>query len=107
MKMVILDPDEQRSLVRRRRATGADRYDEVWDGVYVMSPLADLEHQKLATLLAAVIIQSLPSDNDGAVFAGANVSDRADDWKKNYRCPDVAVYLVGNPAENRGTHWLG
>ena len=32
MKVVILDPAEQREAIRRRRATGADRYDEVWEG---------------------------------------------------------------------------
>ncbi len=32
---------------------------------------------------------------------------RPSDWTKNYRCPDVLVFLPGNPAEDRGTHWLG
>jgi Uma2 family endonuclease len=40
-------------------------------------------------------------------FAGCNVSDREVDWAYNYRCPDVAVYLKGNPARDCGTHWYG
>jgi Uma2 family endonuclease len=35
------------------------------------------------------------------------VSDRPRRWKRNYRCPDVAIFLPGNPAEDRGTHWFG
>ena len=42
-----------------------------------------------------------------AVFPGVNVSDREVKWTKNYRCPDVAVFLPGNPAKDRGTHWFG
>ena len=41
------------------------------------------------------------------VFPGCNVSDRPRRWKRNYRCPDVAVFLPGNPAEDRNTHWFG
>jgi Uma2 family endonuclease len=26
---------------------------------------------------------------------------------KDYRCPDAMIYLRGNPAQNRGTHWYG
>jgi len=41
------------------------------------------------------------------VFAGCNVSDREDGWIENYREPDVAVYLPGNPAKDCDTHWCG
>ena len=47
MALVSIDPIELASLIRDRRESGGDRYDEVWDGVYVMSPLADNEHQQL------------------------------------------------------------
>ena len=45
--------------------------------------------------------------NEFAIFPGCNVSDRPRRWKRNYRCPDVAVFLPGNPAEDRDTHWFG
>jgi Uma2 family endonuclease len=90
-----------------RQEFGGDRYDEVWDGVYVMSPLANVEHQILATRLAAVIQMAIGLGNAGTAIAGVNVSDRERDWTKNYRCPDVAVILEGCPAKNCGTHWFG
>jgi Uma2 family endonuclease len=107
MKMVILDPEVTRELIRRRRRLGIDRYDEVWDGVYVMSPLADIEHQYLGTQLALAVHQAIGGRTSGLVFAGVTVSDQPEKWKKNYRCPDVAVFLRGNPAQDRRTHWLG
>ena len=44
MHAIVLDEREIASLIERRRETGRDRYDEVWDGVYVMAPLATNEH---------------------------------------------------------------
>ena len=44
MAAIVLDRDLEKALIRRRRATGADRFDEVWDGMYVMAPNADNEH---------------------------------------------------------------
>ena len=41
------------------------------------------------------------------VRAGVNVSDRADQWEHNYRCPDVAVFQNTGAARNLGTHWVG
>ena len=107
MTMLVLDPAEERRLKRERALTGADRFDEVWDGVYIMSPLANNEHQFFAVELALVIRQVVTAPTEGLVFAGVNVSDREEKWKKNYRCPDVAVFLNGNPAQDRDTHWYG
>jgi Uma2 family endonuclease len=107
MATLSIDPIELARLIRERRERGADRYDEVWDGVYVMSPLADNEHQELGYLLSRAIHSGLGSMESIKIFPGCNISDRARRWKHNYRCPDVAVFLPGNPAEDRGTHWFG
>jgi len=106
-RVVVLDRDQQRFLLRRRRAMGGDRYDEVWNGVYVMSPAPDPEHQDLATLLSAALISVVGAPQHGRVQVGTNVSDRDHGWEKNYRCPDVAVFLPENPARDVGSHWFG
>ena len=49
----------------------------------------------------------LGQDERIQIFAGCNVSDQPKRWRTNYRCPDVAVFLPGNPAEDRGSHWFG
>ena len=107
MAMLVLDPAEDRRLRRQRALTGADRFDEVWEGVYMMAPLANNEHQFVGTQLGLICHCVIRVPDDGLVYVGVNVSDRRKGWKKNYRCPDVAVYLMGNPAEDCGTHWFG
>src|SRR5262245_15312834 len=107
MTMLVLDPAEEKRLKAERALTGADRFDEVWEGVYVMSPLANNEHQILAAELRDIIRQFVPWPDGGSVFVGCNVSDREKGWKKNYRCPDVAAFLKGNPAKDCDTHWFG
>jgi Uma2 family endonuclease len=107
MASLVLDPLLEDELKRERALTGADRFDEVWDGVYVMSPIANNEHQFLAFQIAAAIAGGIRVPDEGLVFAGCNVSDQEKDWTKNYRCPDVAVFLKGNPAQDRDTHWFG
>jgi len=53
MSMLVLDPRDQRLILAARAQSGGDRFDEVWEGVYMMSPLADNEHQELQTKLVA------------------------------------------------------
>ena len=93
--------------LRRRQRRKADRPDEVWDGVYLIMPDPNINHQELVGKLTFAFMSGLTEIPDARVFPGTNVSDRQEDWTKNYRCPDVAVFLPGNPAEARGTHWFG
>ena len=107
MTMVILDRAAAGELIRQRRAAGNDRWDEVWDGVYLVLPNPNIEHQDIATGLSAVFRIAIDWAGLGKVYQGVNVSDRSDDWTQNYRCPDVAVYLKENRSEPRGAYWMG
>ena len=108
-KLEVYDPEVVSTLRAEREASGLDRWDEVWNGVYILMPLANNEHQELSLDIGADIRPTVKAMG-GRVFAGCNVTDIADrsiDWRTNFRCPDVAVYLPGNPAEDRGSHWYG
>jgi Uma2 family endonuclease len=94
-------------LRQERVVAGSDRWDEVWDGTYMMVPLPNNEHQELVNRLAAIFQDTVGWDTGDIVLPGANVSDRVKGWEFNYRCPDVAVYLSGTTAKNCGTHWCG
>src|SRR3954451_11146707 len=108
MEMMVLDPALQERLLAERQAWGGDRFDEVWDGVYMMAPLANNEHHDIQGGLSNAFHDSIKSAGLGRVQPGANVSDRkGEDWKDNYRCPDVVVVLNGGRAEDHGTHWFG
>src|SRR4051812_20090672 len=107
MALLVLDRYEEDRMIRERRASGNDRYDEVWDGTYVMSPLADVEHQQLSFKLAWVFQNIVGPDSPAIVTAGVNVSDRDQGWLQNYRIPDASVTLDGSHALHRGTHFVG
>ncbi len=107
MALYLTDSDVERRLKAERQASGSDRFDEVWDGVYFMPPLANNEHQFFQTQMAIVLQLALGSVDQGTAYAGINVSDREKGWRKNYRCPDVAVVLPGCKAKNCRTHWFG
>jgi Uma2 family endonuclease len=107
MPKMILPRDDLRSLIRERRRSGAGLFDEVWNGVYVMSPDPDNEHQHIAGHLLAALIQALGHLPGITVYPTINVTNRQEKWRKNYRSPDVSVFLPGNPAEDRRSHWLG
>jgi Uma2 family endonuclease len=107
MSLMVLDLELADQLKAQRQASGADRYDEVWEGVYMMAPLANNEHQHLQLGLAAAIKNAVGWGTPVQVLAGANVSDREAGWEHNYRCPDVVVVFPGGAARDCGTHWCG
>jgi Uma2 family endonuclease len=107
MAALIQDFDLSRQLIAERRRSGHDRFDEVWEGVYVMNPLPNNEHQQLVGALTYLFSSVIRESQLGQVMPGANISDRQHGWKKNYRCPDVVVFLNGSKAVDCGTFWLG
>ena len=107
MAMLVTDPYTEERLKAEREASGADRYDEVWDGVYLMTPLPNNEHQRIVLRLSQILQTTLGPDVAANIFAGVNVSDREVDWVHNYRAPDVAAYLPNTEAKDCDTHWCG
>jgi Uma2 family endonuclease len=103
----VLDTILAQELIRDRQQRGIDLYDEVWEGVYVMPPMPNLEHQDLNGDMYDVLSAVVKTEKRGRVQAGANVSDRRTDWDKSYRVPDIVVVLKGGRAVDCGTHWFG
>jgi Uma2 family endonuclease len=107
MAMLVLDPHDQNQILENRRACDGDRFDEVWDGVYMMSPLADNQHQEFQSKLIVALTNALGWNTPFKICAGVNVSDNEDNWEHNYRCPDVVVFAPDTKAKNCDTFWLG
>jgi Uma2 family endonuclease len=107
MATLVMDPRIEEALLEQRRAAGGDKFDEVWDGVYVMAPMANTEHQAIVSGLNTAISIALAGVSGAQVYPGINVSDRREDWEKNYRCPDVEVILPGSKAVDCGPFHLG
>ena len=108
MPMLVTDPRLEERLKAEREASGADRYDEVWEGVYMMTPIPNTEHQYLVGRLTALLVEVIGGPELGIVCPGVNLS-RADieDWTQDYRVPDVAVLLHGSRGKDCDTHWRG
>ena len=107
MTAIIGDPELAKRLIAERQATGQDKYDEVWDGVYVMAPMANPEHQIIVTELSTVLVVAIKWSGLGSVSAGGNVSGNETNWTEDYRCPDILVFLRDTSAEERKAHWFG
>jgi len=112
MATLVTDPDLSATLIQDRQACGMDHHDEVWEGVYVMSPIANDEHQQLVTRLSTVLTETIDFSGLGEVRAGVNLTSLPEDWKHkdwkhNFRVPDVVVFLKDSGAVCHGAYWSG
>jgi Uma2 family endonuclease len=107
MAVLVTDPFLEDRLRLERELSGADRYDEVWEGLYVMTPIPDVEHQQIVARFTAILQETVGWPELGDVFPGVNLTERKDDWRYDYRVPDVGVVLRGGKAEDCGTHLRG
>ena len=105
--VLVTDPEPARETKAKRATSDGHKWNEVWEGVLVMPTLPNDEHQEIQNRLQVAFTLFCEQNGLGKVRGGVNVTDRHPDWKENYRCPDVVVYMDGNPAVNHGTHWLG
>ena len=103
----VTDPSIEEAIRAQRAQWGGDRHDEVWEGIYVMTPFPNNEHIDIATEFTIVLRTVLRGAGLGSAFAGGNVSDREEGWERNFRGPDVVVVLNGSRAKDCGTHWSG
>ena len=83
------------------------QWEEMGDGLLVFKPIPDNQHQAVVTDLCCILHEVIAYSGRGEVFPGVNVSNLAEAWLDNYRIPDVAVYLSGNSAVDRETHFQG
>src|SRR5215510_3785672 len=77
-----------------RRTTGIDRWDEVWDGVWYMTPAPTLKHQRIVDDIVVFLKPLLKSRRRGLLVAGINVLQHAEGWI-NYRIPDLTFVATG------------
>src|SRR5205823_6316539 len=78
--LVVCDPEEVARMIARRREMGWDSFDEMWEGVYVMSPIANDEHQAIVGGLVGIALEVVGWSGRGKVRPGVNISDRAEQW---------------------------
>jgi Uma2 family endonuclease len=107
MLTLVADPALSLRLIEQRRAAGIDLFDEVWEGVYVMTPAPNDEHQQLSMMLVHVLVDTVELANIGHVRPAINLTSDPDDWERNYRIPDAVVFLHGSGATCHDVCWSG
>lgn len=107
MPVLVSEPHLAASIQAERAGDEASFRDEVWDGVYVVSPIANNEHQWLLMQLGVVFYSVIDAARGDRLYGGIIVSDRAEGWQQNYRIPDLALVLRGNTARDLDTHLCG
>lgn len=78
----------------RRKLIGADRHDEMWEGVLHMAPAPNNEHQRVLDELIAFLLPLLKRTRRGQLRSGINVFDESSP-KQNYRIPDATFVAAG------------
>lgn len=78
----------------QRRRIGADRKDEVWDGVLHMTPAPSFEHQRIVDDLVVFLVPLVKRTRRGTLRSGVNVCGAPTGWH-NFRVPDLTFVAAG------------
>jgi Uma2 family endonuclease len=88
MKAVMANVPEH--ILEWRRRTGADQWDEMWEGVLHMAPSPNREHQDFEFALELWLRTHWANPTGGRVYHQINVSEPGT-WPNNYRIPDLVL----------------
>ncbi len=90
VRTLILDPSSAGlgELIERRRRSGLDRLDEMWDGVLHMVPAPSGEHADLTQQLAELLAPPARAAGLFPTLAEFNLGDS----DENYRVPDGGLH---------------
>jgi len=88
MKAVMANVPEH--ILEWRRRTGADQWDEMWEGVLHMAPSPNRDHQDFEYELEAWLREYWAKPNGSRVYHQINISEPGN-WPNNYRIPDLVL----------------
>ena len=78
-------------ILEARRQTGADRWDEMWEGVIHMPPMPNRTHQDLEGELETWLRVFWARPHGNKVYHQINVAAPGGWPEKNYRIPDIVL----------------
>ncbi len=83
--------DVPASFLDDRRRTGADRWDEIWDGVLHMPPMPNREHQDLEGALETWLREFWGRPHGNKVYHQINLASPGGWPNRDYRVPDLVL----------------
>lgn len=87
-------------LLVQRRKIGADRWDEMWDGVLHMVPCPNSDHQELEGQIEFELRRLWLPRTGGRVLHQMNVA-RPGRWPNDYRIPDIVLLMPERCSRDR------
>lgn len=92
MKAVVLHIADEELIERHRR--GADRFDEMWDGLLHMAPAPAYEHQRIVSAIDRFLGSLCERRGRGVLAIGINVFNELS-ATPDYRIPDFTFIASG------------
>ena len=71
MAVMVLDPYVEQQILAERARSDGDQYDEVWEGVYIVTPLPNNEHQELVFELVSILREVVRRPGSLATYSPA------------------------------------
>jgi len=93
-------------VVALRKRTGADRWDEMWEGVLHMPPAPNPDHQDFEWSLEAYLRTRWAPERKAKVYHNVNVAPPGG-WPDDYRIPDLVILLPASGAVRKDTYFEG
>jgi Uma2 family endonuclease len=104
MRAVI--PNVPPAVLAWRKQIGADRWDEMWDGVLHMAPSPNREHLDLEWAIETFLRLHWAPSRGARVYHNINVAE-PDRWPHNYRIPDLILLLPDRFEIDRNEYFEG
>lgn len=100
-------PEVPEHLLRWRKKTGADRWDEIWEGVLHMAPAPNREHQDLEASLEMWLRLHWSQPRQYRVYHQINVAAPGGWPNQDYRIPDLVLLTPDRFSIDRNEYFDG
>jgi len=104
MKAVVADVPEM--LLEWRARSGADQWDEMWEGVLHMPPVPNREHQDFEWAFETWLRFRWARPRGNRVHHQINLSGQSD-WRHDYRIPDLVLLTPARFQIDRNEYFHG
>jgi Uma2 family endonuclease len=103
-KMLMLDPPAH--FVEWRKRTGADQWDEMWEGVLHVPPMSTNPHQDLGGGLHVYLTVRWALPRKAKVYYEVNLASIGG-WPRDYRIPDLLLLTRDRFSIDQGEYFEG
>jgi Uma2 family endonuclease len=98
--------DVPSNILAHRALTGADHWDEFWEGVLHMPPMPNREHQDFQWALETWLRRFWASPRQGRVYHEVNLAPPGG-WPTDYRIPDLVLLAPDRFSIDRNEYFEG